>query len=362
MEVTVFEKADMLGDVGAGLAVWANAVRALRHLGLADEAVAAGSRIQRGQIRTNSGRKLVQYDSGELERVFGEPSIAIHRAALHKLLLSALPEEAVCLDSECVGFQQDNQGVTAFFSDGSVHRADLLVGADGIRSVVRRQLQPRTVLRYAGYTAWRGAVMTQDEAALGLSSESWGRGNRFGILRLDAERIYWFATANNPPGIRNTPEERKALLLKTFQGWHQPVEHLVRSTPAGSILQNDVYDIPPAREWGQGRVTLLGDAIHPTTPNLGQGACMAIESAVLLQRCLAEIPDVSAALRAYENGRRARCAWITRQSWEIGRVGQIENRLGCSARNVFFFLLPDGLFKTMTGRAVGYDVTKVEIK
>ncbi len=358
-QVAVYEKAAMLGDVGAGLVLWANAIRALRALGLADAAVAAGSKIQRGQIRSSSGKVLVDYAAGELEQTFGEASIAIHRAALHRVLLSALPADCLHLDAVCTGFEQNADGVSARFEDGSAAQADLLVGADGIRSVIRRQLFPQRRLRYSGYIAWRGVVLTSDEVALGVSGETMGRGARFGSLRLDRERIYWYATWNHAAGLTLLPVQRKNFLLEKLGGWHHPVEHLIQSTAPEDILQNDIYDLEPSQQWGEGRVTLLGDAIHATTPNMGQGACMAVESAVMLQRCLKAEASIPAALRAYETRRMARTAWITNQSWQIGRMGQIENGLMCGLRDLTLALLPDNLFKNQTGKAIGYDINKV---
>jgi 2-polyprenyl-6-methoxyphenol hydroxylase-like FAD-dependent oxidoreductase len=140
---------------------------------------------------------------------------------------------------------------------------------------------PEIQLRYSGYTAWRGVVETENEAALGLTSESWGIGARFGIVRVDRSHIYWFATSNQPAGERCTGEQRKEKLLSLFRDWHDPIHYLLDSTPAGSILQNDISDIPPFASWTQGRVTLLGDSAHPTTPNMGQGALSATVVKVL---------------------------------------------------------------------------------
>ena len=330
---TVYERAEMLGDVGAGLVIAANAIRALRRLGLADQAIAAGSLITRTQIRTQDGQTLAETDMRNYETQFGAPTIAIHRAALHKVLLSALPDGAVHLGAACSRVEQDENGVTAQFADGSEARADCLIGADGVRSVIRRQLFPQVNLRYSGYTAWRGAVISQDEAALGITSETWGRGYRFGIVRMDAERIYWFATANTPQGVTYAPAEQKELLLKIFGGWHHPIRHLLEATPAEVILHNDIADFAPLKQWSVGRVTLLGDAAHATTPNMGQGACMAIESADVLAQCLGQTEDIAAAFHTYQTRRQPRTAFITNQSWQIGRMAQLENPLLCAARN-----------------------------
>lgn len=353
IEAVIYEQAEAWQPVGAGLTLWANAIRALRSLGLADAVIPAGSRIERAEIRTATGRTLSRSRPGELEQRFGEPTIAIHRADLHHILLSALPADAVHLAARCVAFGQEDEGVSVHFAGGRRDRADLLVGADGIHSAIRAQLFPEVVLRYAGYAAWRGVVATSEESALGLTSESWGRGSRFGIVRIDRERVYWFATANASAGIHLTAAERKCFLQQRFRGWHSPVDLLLESTPAEAILQNDIYDVPPFQPWGRGRVILTGDAAHPTTPNLGQGACMAIESGVALARCLSRGSDVPESLRRYQAERMPRTAWITEQSRRIGRIGQLENPLACGIRDLLTRLTPAKALQKTLEKAVG---------
>ena len=350
----VYEQADELRAVGAGLTIWANAIRALRLLGLADEVIRAGSKIERGELRTAEGRVLSRSHPGELEKRFGEPTVAIHRADLHEILLNALQPGTVRLNAKCSGFQQDEEGVTANFADGQTSRASMLIGADGIHSIIRQELFPEIKLRYSGYTTWRGVVETRDESALGTTSESWGCGARFGIVRIDRERVYWFSTANVEEGQKLTPAESKSFLLEHFKGWHHPIKLLIESTPAEHILHNDIYDIEPMRKWHEGRVVLLGDAVHPTTPNMGQGACMAIESSLALARCLALSDSLSESLTRYEEGRMPRTRWITGQSWRIGRIGQFENRFVCALRNLFVQLAPDSLTIKQIERAAGH--------
>ena len=356
VDVVVYEQAEVSSQVGAGLTIWANAIKPLRELGLADAVIEAGSKIERGQIRTADGRVLSRSETGELERLFGEPTVAIHRADLHEILLSALPAGTVRLGAKCTGFEQEADGVSVRFAGAPPDRAELVVGADGIHSAVRRQLFPEVGLRYSGYTAWRGVVATRDEAALGVTSESWGRGSRFGIVRVDKERVYWFATANAPAGISLTAAERKSFLRQRFRGWHHPVELLLESTPAEEILQNDIYDLKPMGRWGEGRVILLGDAAHPTTPNMGQGACMAIESSLVLARCLSQEGDLPRALRRYETARMSRTAWITDQSWKIGRIGQWENPLACGVRDFLLRITPAGVTRKALEKAAGYEL------
>lgn len=355
LEVKVYEQAPALRMVGAGLTIWANAIKVLRKLGLAERVIEAGSKIDRGELRTSGGRVLSRTSTGELEERFNEPTIAIHRADLHDILLGALPAGTVHLGKRCARFEEDEEGVSVSFTDGETVRSDLLVGADGIHSVVRGQLFPEVKLRYSGYTTWRGVAETRDEAALGKTSETWGCGARFGIVRIDRERIYWFSTANVEAGRRLSPDETRSFLLEYFKGWHHPVELLIKSTPAEHILHNDIYDMAPMKQWCRGRVALLGDSAHPITPNMGQGACMAIESGLALARCLRQEDDLTKSLRRYERERMPRTAWITNQSRKIGRIGQMESRLLCALRDAFLRLTPDSLTIKQIQRAVEHD-------
>jgi FAD-dependent urate hydroxylase len=353
VEATVYEQAPVFSEVGAGLSLWANALRALRKLGLAEAVIAAGVKVEEGALLTWRGKALTHTRTGDFESIFGEPTIVIHRARLHRILLDALPVEWIRLGETCAGFRQDETGVTVRFASGRTDRADLLIGADGIYSAVRQKLFPDVKPRYSGYTAWRGVVATEDALALGRTSESWGAGARFGIVPVNRREVYWYATANVPAGQRLTAKENKYALRKRFRGWHDPVENLIEITPADAILHNDIYDIEPMSQWSRGRVVLVGDAAHPTTPNLGQGACQAIESSLALASGLAREPDLDAAFRRYEIGRMERTAWITNQSWQIGRIGQLENRFACALRNFAISLAPSHLTKRHLAQVVG---------
>ncbi len=149
---------------------------------------------------------------------------------------------------------------------------------------------------------------------------------------------YWFATQNAPAGTRAHGGE-KAEVLRLFGRWHHPIAPLVEHTNASAVLRNDIYDRPPARAWSRGRVTLVGDAAHPMTPNLGQGACQALEDAVVIARALHAAPDVDRAWQVYERTRRSRAAFVTRASRRIGAIGQMENPVAIAARDTVVGLM-----------------------
>ncbi len=327
--VTVCERVGELREVGAGLSLWANAIRALDQLGLGAAVRAQALPEVAGGIRTASGDLLLLTANHQLQARFGELSVMIHRAELHDLLRRSLGQ-AVELGMECVGVTEDEQGVQAHFRNGQTRQGDLLIGADGLHSQVRTHLHGAQPPTYAGYTAWR-AVVPFDLSQL-QTGESWGAGARFGQIPMQDGRVYWFATHNSTAG-QTSPQGEKSALLEIFGDWHTPIRALIEATPAATILRNDIYDRPPLKRWGRGRITLLGDAAHPMTPNLGQGACQALEDAVILAKQLRIQPDIPAALRAYETIRIPRTTWIVQQSRWVGWVGQWQHPLAITLRN-----------------------------
>src|SRR5262245_14528321 len=192
--------------------------------------------------------------------------------------------------------QRDDTAV-AVAADGSEERGDLLVGADGLSSLVRRAIADAPI-RYAGYTAWRGVSSVPVEP--GRLTESWGVGERFGLVDIGRGRTYWFATKNAPEGEPDEPRGRKAEIMWRFSGWHEPIAAVARAADESAILRNDVYYLEPLPRWSSGRVVLVGDAAHATTPGVGQGAAQAIEDAVVLADQLARDDDLATALAEYE--------------------------------------------------------------
>jgi 2-polyprenyl-6-methoxyphenol hydroxylase-like FAD-dependent oxidoreductase len=210
---------------------------------------------------------------------------------------------------------------------------DVLVGADGIRSAVRAQLLSDGEPRDAGYTVWRAILECGDELVrAGSFCSLWGRGERFVFYDIGGGRLYWMSVANGAHAP-TPPADVKAQLLQRHHGWMEPIEAMIERTPAGAIHQSEIIDRPPVERWGEGRATLLGDAAHPMTFNIGQGACQAIEDAVVLARELAGAGDVPAALRAYEAARRARTAKFQTLAWRLGRMGRWESRAACGLRD-----------------------------
>jgi 2-polyprenyl-6-methoxyphenol hydroxylase-like FAD-dependent oxidoreductase len=318
IDVVVYERAATLEAVGAGLVLAPNALAALARIGLEEAVRSRGAEGARLTIRTARGRVLLR---NELHPP-GLTMVGIHRAALQEALVTALDPEALGLGAELTGFEESDGSIVAHFADRSEAQVDVLVGADGIRSLVRARLLHDGAPRYAGYAGWR--AVAEPPAGLvppGTFSESWGRGIRFGIVDVGGGRVYWFVSQNAREGDWERSGVKEEFLFR-LRGWHEPVEALVAATDEAAISGLGIYDRPPAKRWGAGRATLLGDAAHPMTPNVGQGACQAIEDAVVLAACLSEGGDPAAALRRYEARRIPRTSAIVRRSWQLGRLAQ----------------------------------------
>lgn len=330
----LYERAADLRAIGAGITIQPNAALALRHVGLDRAVMDAGRVSRRGRLLRADGRVISDPDLATVYRDVGAEAIGIHRGTLQQVLLDALGDAGPACGHEVVGYEERDDGVTVSFRDGHVDRGAVLVGADGLRSAVRARLLGDGDPTYAGYTSWRG-VAEIDLGDVG-SSETWGAGRRFGIVPIDGGRTYWFATLDAPPGGEGGAEALPAL----FAGWHAPIEELLRLTPREAVLRTDISDRPPSRTWGRGRVTLLGDAAHPMTPNLGQGACQAIEDAVVLAGCLAGSGDPRAALRRYESERMPRANRVVVMARRLGRLGQWSNPWARAVRDLALSSLP----------------------
>lgn len=319
IETLVLERASAIREVGAGLSIWSNAFPALRELGLEARVMAAASVVEGHSVQTPAGRRIVETRFDVSNPTAGPPCICLHRAALQKSLLDLLPPESVRTDARCSGFDD----ATAILQSGERIDADVLVGADGIASAIREGLHGAQMPRYAGHTCWRGirpdnGVLPDRSALLVL-----GAGSQFGLWPCGTGQLYWFLTKNAPRGTK----QAKSKILALCRDWAAPVPQIIEQTPEDAMLQNDIVDRPPLPWWGKGRVTLLGDAAHAATPNLGQGACQALEDAVVLAHCLSQTSPIEAALRKYERLRIPRTTAITRESWQAGKLLQLDSQL-----------------------------------
>ncbi|SOD61169.1 2-polyprenyl-6-methoxyphenol hydroxylase [Streptomyces zhaozhouensis] len=304
--VEVLERAPAFTEIGAGLSIQPNGLRALDQLGLGDALRSGGLADPLAGIRRANGSWLIRNDVDDLKRRFGQ-WVTVHRAALVDLLRTALPEEALRPGSQVRDVRPDG---TVHHSGGTT-AADLVVGADGVHSVTRRSLWPDVPgPRYVGYTTWRLIVPPHPVEG---SVETWGRGQRFGHVPMPEGSVYCYLMANAPLNSRTGLEQ----LRTRFAGWHGPIPALLDSARPDAVLQHDTYELPKLRAYFAGKVALLGDAAHAMTPNLGQGACQALEDAVTLAATVDAL-GVGAGLAEYDRTRRPRTQLIAHRSRQVG--------------------------------------------
>jgi 2-polyprenyl-6-methoxyphenol hydroxylase-like FAD-dependent oxidoreductase len=270
----------------------------------------------------------------DIERLVGAPTFGVRRPDLHRVLLDAVGEGVVRFGETCVGFEEDDTGVRVRLANEREERADVLIGADGLRSTLRAALPGATAPRYAGYVSWQAIARVDTELVpVGLFRVIWGRGARFLFYRIGPEEVYWEGTFAADAGGGEPVEQRRDAALERFGGWPAPVHGIIAATEQAAITRADMYDRPPAKQWGVGRVTLVGDAAHAMTNALGQGANQAIEDSLVLARCLADGADPAAGLRGYEAERIPRTTRFASMSWSLARASRLRNPAACWLRN-----------------------------
>lgn len=358
VSAAVFERAPELKAIqrGGGISLYSNAMRQMARLGLEGSLETVGSRVESYEFRDSNGDMLMHWPLGEVSRRIGAPILSFRRQDLHQVLAGALERGVLQLGTTCTGFVQDAAGVVAHFADGREERGDLLVGADGSNSTIRPLLAPDSGPRYAGTTIWQGeAEGDLEQAPAGIFTRLMGPGLSFAYFRVAAgRRLVWVAFANAPQGGRDGGNVKRKLLDR-FRGWRPPVEQIIEATAEAGIFRMDIYGGRPLGRWSHGRVTLLGDAAHAMTPNLGQGAGLAIEDAIALAKCLNDGEDVQTALRRYERLRIKRTSSLMTLAWRIGAMARWKSPIACGVRSRLF-KLASGFMLKEEEKIMAYDV------
>lgn len=346
--VTVCERAPGPSAAGAGIVLAPNALRAFDAIGF-DPTRAAGRAVPAAMgLRRSDGRWLNRADTAALAARYGRPPLAVHRSALAEALAGALPEGTIRYATTVTavdGLDAPDASPTVRTSAGDLDAADLVLAADGIHSPLRRRHFPdHPGLRYSGETAWRTVLPAAAVPAGAAAGETWGRGERFGVVPLADGRVYVYATAVVPEGHR--PADLRGEFLRRYDTWHDPIPALLERIDPASVLRHDLYDLAaPLPRFHHGRLAWLGDAAHAMTPNLGQGGCQAVEDAAVLAHLVDAAgdgrEDIAAALAAYTAARLPRTEAIRLRARRAGRVAALRNPLAVAARDLAVRATPD---------------------
>lgn len=351
-QVEVYEQAPELREVGSAVQTWSNCSNAMDKLGILDEYAAMAASVSDQDILSTDGDVLINLNLPRTKRLSGYGGYSVHRHELIELLAQHLDDSEVFLNSRASGIRDNADSATLLLEDGREVTGDILIGADGLNSATRGFIDVATGRedtrkpRYAGFIAWRGiADMVVDKKPPGYAAIGIGLGIQLGYYPMTKGRTYWFVTKNCLPDGDHEPDAAKQELLNIVSDWVYPFHEIVTATPIETILRNDICDFAPESVWGVGRITLLGDAAHATTPNLGQGACMAVEDAVELASRLKTVnsdSDIPQVLRGYELERARRTRSVVKTSRIVGELIQTENRYLGAIRDGVLCALPSG--------------------
>jgi 2-polyprenyl-6-methoxyphenol hydroxylase-like FAD-dependent oxidoreductase len=341
IDVEVYEAAARLPASGTGLGLASNATKVLRALGIDPGCGQFGRALERFEVRTARGRLIRDLPVQSIAAQLGHPMVSVHRGDLLRVLRDAAGDTPIRFQARIVDFDAGDRdfrgfrGVRATCADGSVAQADVLIGADGIRSTIRSKIAGAAPATECGYLFWVATVaFTHPRVTPGYAGHYWGKGQRFGLIDIGGGRVYWWGSKNMPAAQARDWCGDKAEILAAFDGWAPEIAEVIEATPSDAILSVPAQDRPFLEHWGRGAVSLLGDAAHPMQTSLSQGASSSVEDGYVLAQALAHVPDPVAALRKYEDMRRERTRMLVRQSRRYSMLEQTPNPVVRTVRDL----------------------------
>lgn len=355
-EVDVYESTDSVRAVGAGIGLASNAIKAFEYLGMDKEIIKISNHLRNFEIVDHKGKSILSADTERIKKNYDTDNFAIHRADLHNFLSEKILSDKIHLNKRLKQFRQEENKIVLEFEDDTTSITDYLIGADGVNSQVRQQLLPNSEPRFAGYWCWRSTVKHNFEA-LNKSTEVWGKNGRFGITPLTDNRIYWYACINTNlnDGI---PDYGLDELKERFKNYFPRVGEILDLTEENSLISTPIVDIAAIPHFHFGKVLLIGDAAHATTPNMGQGACMGLEDVAVLQDELIN-NNIETAFKNFEKRRLKRTHYITKTSWQAGKIAQSDANLIIFLRNNLLRILPDRVSQHQLKRLLDEDFMKI---
>jgi 2-polyprenyl-6-methoxyphenol hydroxylase-like FAD-dependent oxidoreductase len=340
LDVKLFESSAEIKPVGAGILIAHNAMQVFQKLGIHDKVEKAGNKISHIKITDTQLNDTSTVDLTEYEKKYGVHNIAIHRGELQKILANEIGYDKINLSKRLTKIEKAEL-FKLTFEDNSIVESKLVIGADGINSVVRNQFFKKSTIRKANQKCWRGICEIElPEKYHNEFNEAWGKGKRFGFVKISDKKVYWFAVINS----KNVKTD-EVNLAEIFKEFHRDILNLILTTNKDQIIVNDIVDLKPINKWQDKNICLIGDAAHATTPNMGQGACQAIEDAYVLGKLLDEGIAFEETFEKYEKLRLKKAHKIVNSSWTFGKMAHIENNFGIWFRNKMMKIIPKSVNK-----------------
>lgn len=326
IDVTLYEAADRLSAKGAGIWMSPNSIKVMEYLGIAGKFLKTGIEMQFATIENRKGEEITVVPMAEIKKRHRYAIHSVTRQSLHDLLANEIHPESIISGRRVESVRQNGSQIDVFFADGNRDTCEVLIGADGIRSVVRESVNPGVVLRYSGQTCWYGLSSAKlPEDRKNKTTEIWMGKYRFGFTDVNEGQVYFFAVEKSLPGIQFNGD-KSLHLQQLFADAPDVVLDILKNTRSEDIYKGDLSDIKPSIPLVYGRIALIGDAGHATTPNLGQGAAQAMEDGVLIAELLSKMaPEI--ALHQFESMRKKRITHIVKTSWSLGQIAHGEGFL-----------------------------------
>lgn len=349
LKVTIYESTNEIKPVGAGIVMANNAMQIFDKLGVRQKIENAGRKISNIKITDTQLSTISDGNLDKFERKFGVYNVAIHRADLQRILAEEIGFENIQLSKRVLKIDQSSD-YTLTFEDGTSAKHEVIIGADGIKSTVRNQLFGGGTIRNTKQRCWRGVsefewTSKYNEKAI----EAWGKGKRFGFVKINDKKVYWYAVINESLMKDN------ASILDLFKEFHPEILQMISETPKDKIIFNDIIDLYPIHKWYNGKACLIGDAAHATTPNMGQGACQAVEDAYVIGKLFKQGKSVEDIFAQYERLRMKKAHFIVNASWRIGKIAHFENNFAVWLRNTLLKTIPESVNEKQLDRIFNID-------
>ncbi len=340
IKTRIFEQTKQIKEVGAGIILANNAMQVYEKLGLRKIIEENGNPISSMNITKSNLKLLSKIDLSYFEQKYNTKNIAIHRGKLQQILINQLKSTEIKTNNKLTSIIKSENGYNLNFETGKQIQSSTILGADGLNSVVRRELFPENNIRNANQVCWRG--VTEYELPIKFRNElneAWGKSERFGFVQIAENKVYWYALKSFK---KNKNEFSINNLHQYFSGYNSIIKDIINSTKKKQINIAEISDLKPTNIWHKKNVCLIGDSAHATTPNMGQGACQAIEDAYVLSECLNKY-EIAKAFSEYQKLRLPKAHQVVKTSWILGKIAHFSNPILIGLRNQILKLTPSSV-------------------